>query len=284
MASTNESGSQPRKAYKLEVGALGIERAQSMAPLADPIDVPVASRTAIIVQNRPFPLHRLWRSRKLVYQGSHKAGGISITNLEEEWRCHHLSAFDNFRIQIDHERLRELAAQSGAARDFFLRNPAGKVDRTMQSLVNAIAPALERRSDLDRLYIDHIASAMMIHIISTYGGPLRRGSYVPTLGARRERRIVEYMRHHVATDISVEDIAAECGISAGHFTKAFFQSTGLTPHQWILRARVDLAKDMLRQDIDIASIANSCGFSDQSHFSRVFKKLTGVSPARWRKN
>lgn len=279
----SEADSGTRQTSKLEVGPLWIERARSSEPLAEPIHLPIARRTSIIVQMKPFRRHKLWRSQVLVYEGAHKPGGVSITNMEEEWKCHHLSAFDNFRMQIDHDQLDELAAQGGAGRGFSLRNPGGAVDRTMQLLVNAVYPALHCENNFNRLYIEHVTSAMMVHIISVYGGGLRRGRYAPTLSPRHERLALDYMRHHVAANISVRDIASECGISAGHFTKAFSESTGLTPHQWILRSRVELAKELLAKDMAIAAIAASCGFADQSHFSRVFKKMTGFPPAKWRK-
>lgn len=272
------------KSWKLDAGVLQIERAASTGPLACSYAVPIEQKISIIIQLKPFRLHRLWRSRQLVYEGSYKAGGTSITNMEEEWRCHHLSAFDNFRIRISLDHLNEMAGKAGVGRSFTLRNPRGHVDATLQRLASAISPALDARDHLNRLYIGHVTSAMMTHIISTYGSSIRRGGYQPVLSPRHERLAVEYMRHHVTANISVEDIAAECGISAGHFTKAFFQATGLTPHQWILHARIDMAKELLKQDLDIASVATSCGFADQSHLTRVFKKIAGSSPARWRKN
>lgn len=282
MASADTPGSVTRSLWKLETGLFQVERAQSLGPLPQPIEMPAAKRTSIIVQARPFRSHKLWRSGKLVYQGAHHAGGLAITNLEEEWKCHHLSAFDNFRIQLSHDDLREFAARHGAGRGFVLRNPAGVIDRTMQSLVSAIAPALQSEATFSRLFVAHIMSAMMAHLIATYGRDVGRGAKAPVLTPAQQRRVLDYMRHHVATNISVEEIAAHCGISAGHFTKAFHESVGLTPHQWILRTRVDMAKELLRKNVHIAAVASNCGFADQSHFSRVFKKFTGYSPARWR--
>lgn len=281
--SANESIAALRRAWALDVGAIRVERAQSSGALAAPIQVPVAPRTSVIIQLKPFRRHRLWRAGRLIYEGAHKTGGVSVTNMEEEWRCHHLSAFDNIRLHIDHDQLRELAAQGGAGRDFSLRNPAGAVDRTLLSLVSALPPALDSADGLSRLYLGHITSAMLAHIVSVYGNRLRRGRYTPTLSPRHQRLAIDYMLHRLADNISVEDVASACGISAGHFIKAFSQATGCTPHQWVLQRRVERAKALLRNNLDIAFVASSCGFSDQSHFSRVFKKVTGLPPAKWRK-
>lgn len=267
---------------QVDVGVLRIERTHCSGPLLDPIDVPVVGKTSFIVQLQPFRRHKIWRSRRLVYEGGHHTGALSMTNLEEEWKCHHLSAFDNVRLQVAHHELEELAARAGAGRGFALRNPGGKVDHTMYLLASSIATALDGEGALNRLFLGHVTSAMMAHLVAVYGNGLRRGRPAPGLSPRHERIALEYMREHVTENIAVEDIARACGLSSGHFSKAFLQSTGLTPHQWMLRVRVDLAKALLRHGFDIAAVAISCGFSDQSHFSRVFRKITGFSPAQWR--
>ena len=75
------------------------------------------------------------------------------------------------------------------------------------------------------------------------------------------------------------DLAIDCGVSVSHFSRAFRQSTGLSPHQWLLKRRVDQAKSLLRdRTLSLSDVALSCGFGDQSHFTRVFTKLTGITP------
>jgi AraC family transcriptional regulator len=68
------------------------------------------------------------------------------------------------------------------------------------------------------------------------------------------------------------------------FSRAFKQSTGIPPHQWLLDRRVETAKDLLRRScLSLTDIALTCGFSDQSHFTRVFVRACGVSPGVWRR-
>jgi AraC-like DNA-binding protein len=68
-------------------------------------------------------------------------------------------------------------------------------------------------------------------------------------------------------------------LSASYFTRAFRQSLGTAPHQWLLRLRVERAKEqLLNSDASLADIAVGCGFADQSHFTRVFAKQIGVGP------
>ena len=80
-------------------------------------------------------------------------------------------------------------------------------------------------------------------------------------------------------------LAEECGLSPRHFARAFRQSTGVPPHRWLMRHRVQRAKELLRrQALSLADIALRCGFADQSHFTRVFSREVGFSPGQWRRD
>ncbi|RTL32145.1 MAG: AraC family transcriptional regulator [Burkholderiales bacterium] len=83
-------------------------------------------------------------------------------------------------------------------------------------------------------------------------------------------------------DNSVAAVARQCGLSRGHFSVAFKAWTGLTPAQWRLARRIDLAKLMLKEARTIADIAIACGFADQAHLTRTFRALVGMSPGQWR--
>ncbi|MGN6465187.1 MAG: helix-turn-helix transcriptional regulator, partial [Rhizobiaceae bacterium] len=84
--------------------------------------------------------------------------------------------------------------------------------------------------------------------------------------------------------VSLTELASECGLSPRHFARAFKQSVGVAPHHWMVRRRCDRAKDMLRgSETSLADIALACGFADQSHFTRTFTRVFGISPGAWRK-
>lgn len=88
----------------------------------------------------------------------------------------------------------------------------------------------------------------------------------------------------LCADFTVESLARLCGLSRSYFSRAFKVSLGLPPHRWLMRCRIQRARDMLeRTDDGIAAIALGCGFADQSHFTRIFRATTGSSPAAWRR-
>ena len=83
---------------------------------------------------------------------------------------------------------------------------------------------------------------------------------------------------------SLKQIAAHCGLSRSYFEKAFKVSLGAPPHRWLVRQRGQRAGEKLEQTNDsVSSIALSCGFTDQSHLTRVFGAVVGSSPAAWRR-
>lgn len=95
---------------------------------------------------------------------------------------------------------------------------------------------------------------------------------------------VRLLLRDLGADLPVEDLARLCGLSRSYFTRAFKVSMGTTPHRWLVRQRVRRAAEMLeRTNESISFIAVSCGFSDQSHLTRMFHATVGSSPAAWRR-
>ena len=98
------------------------------------------------------------------------------------------------------------------------------------------------------------------------------------------RRACERLDSDLGGTLSLQQIAAEFGLSVSHFSRAFRISTGLPPHQWLLRQRVKAAKQLMTlRDVPLSEIAISVGFANQSHLTKVFSAQVGVSPAAWRR-
>jgi AraC family transcriptional regulator len=88
----------------------------------------------------------------------------------------------------------------------------------------------------------------------------------------------------LTADIPVAELANRCGLSRSHFARAFKASMGVPPHRWLMRHRIERCQELLASSNEsIAEIALHCGFADQSHLTRVFHAVTGLSPAAWRR-
>ena len=84
--------------------------------------------------------------------------------------------------------------------------------------------------------------------------------------------------------LPIKEVARECHLSVSHFSRAFRHSMGVAPHSWLLTRRVEAAKEKLRDDrLTLSDVALACGFADQSHLTRVFTRIVGISPGVWRR-
>jgi AraC-like DNA-binding protein len=95
------------------------------------------------------------------------------------------------------------------------------------------------------------------------------------------RRAREFLHEHYNREVSLKDLAAVANLSPYHFHRVFCQQTGMPPHAYQVLLRITLAKSFLRKRWPISQVASVTGFADQSHFTRHFKRLMGVTPGRY---
>jgi AraC family transcriptional regulator len=100
------------------------------------------------------------------------------------------------------------------------------------------------------------------------------------IGAPALRRVIEYIDAHLGQGLSLAELAGVAGLSPFHFARVFKRTTGLAPHQFVVRCRVERARDLLvRGQATVADVAAHVGFADQSHLSAHFKRVFGMTPA-----
>ena len=100
-----------------------------------------------------------------------------------------------------------------------------------------------------------------------------------------QRRIRAYIDAHIGEHISLDDLAHQAGVSRFHFARQFRLSTGVSPMEYLRRVRIERSKSILQsRETTIAEVAATLGFSDQSHFTRTFGRLVGVSPGSFARN
>lgn len=160
-------------------------------------------------------------------------------------------------------------------------------DSLLEGLITAISDAVEFDPRLSGSYAEHFARAFSCHILHRYStlGPLREGpEIVMKPGGRRFAHFRALIETHLNQKLSLADMAAGTGMTTGHFVRVFKESTGMTPHQYLLNCRVERARHLLvRTSLPIVQIASECGFADHVHLTRVFSKMVGQPPATFRK-
>ena len=149
----------------------------------------------------------------------------------------------------------------------------------LRSVSMALHAELQAGNPGGRCYGETLATAMAVHLVrhhsSTSSARILDGGLAPA----QFRRAIDYMHAHLSEDISLHRVAEAAGLSAFHFSRLFKRSAGVTPHQYLIRARLERAKELLIKSREpMADIAVQSGFCDQSHFAMHFKRLYGVTP------
>jgi AraC family transcriptional regulator len=121
------------------------------------------------------------------------------------------------------------------------------------------------------------------YVAGTYGG-LRAPRMASGINAWQRRAATEMIEARLDGRITIEELAAVCGLSVSRFAHAFRSSFGVAPYQWLQARRIERAKTMLSgSDGALADIALASGFADQSHFGRVFRRVVRMSPGAFRR-
>jgi AraC family transcriptional regulator len=159
-------------------------------------------------------------------------------------------------------------------------------DRKIRSIGSLLETEVRAGCPTGRLYGEFLGMALAAQIVSRYAVfPLKTVEYRGGLPKYQLRHVVDYIKANLAEDNSLTALAELAEVSPFHFCRAFKQSTGLSPHRYILQLRIEEAQRLLKKTtLAISDVANRLGFSDQSHFTMVFRKIVGTTPARWRAN
>jgi len=154
-------------------------------------------------------------------------------------------------------------------------------DPRIMALAQLIAAEIENSAPLHDLYGDGLTISLLIDVLKLAKTPVRRRG---ALASWQLRRATEFIRDNCARNIRLQELAELTGLSQSHFSHSFKASTGASPHEWQMNARLERAKELLQGEGQaLTSIAAETGFSDQAHFTRVFRKHVGTTPARWQR-
>jgi AraC family transcriptional regulator len=158
-------------------------------------------------------------------------------------------------------------------------------DRTLRHLVMA-AFAMSKYEDHALIGLESLGMALAAHLVGTYCKKASRSSRKPStpLAAWRLKRVTEYIEARLAHDISLAELSVVAGLSRMHFAAQFRAATGISPHSYVMRQKICAAQTLLsNQFMAIHDIAISVGFKSNAHFARVFQRILGISPIRWRR-
>ncbi len=203
-------------------------------------------------------------------------------NTEEwvRWR----SPIQMLLITVPDQTLHSVAEEMGGRAPGLNGTPLLE-DERIRALVAAVEADHAGGSPAGRIYMDSIGRALAAALLHSQGvlrSPMRH--YVGGLSPVQLRRVTSFVYEHLHHDVSLMQMAQEARLSPAYFSQMFRQSTGVAPHQFVLRARVERAKELLvKEDARVLDVAIACGFQTQQHFARAFRALCKMSPTQFRR-
>lgn len=222
---------------------------------------------------------------RLVHSGRLQQGSIRVNEPG-------ISVQGIFRGDFDLLHLRVPNAMIAELRDTGRRQGQKRwvtLDTMVDPLIGRLAIAFVHAEDLSgascRSYADGIGLAIVARLFGSDADTraARRASHVAPLAKWRLKRAIDYIDAHLGDAIVLADIAASAGLTRMHFAAQFRAATGVRPHEYVLRQRIERAQQLLSaSQIPLVEIALETGFKAQAHFTSVFARFVGQTPNIWR--
>ena len=167
--------------------------------------------------------------------------------------------------------------------DFSVETRHEFFDQKIQWLMRELLEEAQHGAPRGALYIESLSCALLAYLAKMYGKRKAYDQPVGGLSTINRHRMIDYIEAHLGEEVSITDLAKEVGLSPDHFSRCFAVSFGQPPHRYVQQRRIEVALRMLTSSSrSIAEISVELGFSDQSHFTRVYRQQTGMTPSQTR--
>ena len=191
---------------------------------------------------------------------------------------------EHLAILLDPSVVLRAAAEFPAPINTEVVETAAPNDPVVMSIGLALMAELETEKESGRMFAESLANVLAIHLLRNYtAGTPRIQPFVGGLAGKKLRRVLDFIETNYGSDLGLSELATVAGMSTFHFAREFKRATGATPHQYLIKFRIERAKELLsRSAMPLVDVGFRAGFSHQSHFTRLFHKLTGTTPLSYR--
>ena len=228
-----------------------------------------------------------WRALD-IYQGDLILRSPARTSYEVRWKSHSASPAHTLHLHLSYDLVAR-AAEQMAGYDptrVALVARTGFQDPVLTQIGLALWRELEQGDPSGKLYAQTAAQMLAVHLLRHYtAGRVAIKEPSRALTQQQLRRVSDFVQAHLGQDLALEALAQQAGFSPYYFARLFRRTTGESPHQFVLRQRIERAQGLLSQrDLPLAQVALASGFANQSHFTRAFKRQLGLTPRAYRQD
>jgi AraC family transcriptional regulator len=216
--------------------------------------------------------------------GSQERGGVCLVPSGQPFATRLSGETECLAIYLDPSLVMRAASDAGTTGRFEVVARSNPRDAVVSSVGMALMAEMESDALCGRLYAESLANVLTVHLLRHYTNTeVEPRRFVGGLSGLRLRRVLSFIADNHERDLTLDDLASEAGMSTFHFVREFKRATGTTPHQHLIRFRVERAKALLSgSSLPLSEVGLRTGFSHQSHFTRQFRKLTGTTPHTFR--
>ncbi|MDH3315373.1 MAG: AraC family transcriptional regulator [Gammaproteobacteria bacterium] len=188
-------------------------------------------------------------------------------------------------VEICESRLVQWMVHEDVYAKWNLSPQFGFKDREMAALMCNMREDIAAGCPMGHLYGESLSLALTFYLYGRYASSRRsRNELKPKLSLSQVRRVQDYIHAHLAEDLTVSKLAGVVELSPHYFSYVFKNAIGITPHRYVLGKRINEGRSLLaKRQISILEVALTLGFASQSHFTDVFRKVTGTTPRRFRR-
>lgn len=242
--------------------------------------VPHPDSYRVAIQLEPVQ-SEIWKDNAPVWSGVIGTNRFRVCMPGATGRWHRLSGCDIVNIFIPTATVHGMAAASGQDLSTLANNWFAP-DRVVMDLTMKLLDADTLAGSWAPQFRDHLTSALVAYLLQQHA-QLPAASATGSLAGSRLQKILAYIAERLADEISVVELADACAMSQSHFSREFSKSVGLPPHQYLMKLRLERAREtLLDSDARVIDVAMELGFTNASHFARAFARRYGIAPAAFR--
>ena len=258
-----------------------------MAPVIPAVSLVLFRGSGMRIEARPA--YGSW-SAASVHEGdlSLRAGWSPPTEVRWKKLSNSIATSRTLHLHVSRELLERTAADVTCHNSAHIevRERTGFQDQLLTQIGLTLWRELELPSPAGKLYAQTASQLLAVHLLRRYTslGAAVKERVHGRLTPQQVHRVKDFVQAHLSQDLCLDALARQAGFSPYHFARLFRTTTGESPHQFVLRQRIELAQRLLEEpDVPLAQVALAAGFAHQSHLTQHFKRHLGLTPSDYRR-